>query len=367
MKKIFTLFCLLYIFTPLFGQDAALKKVAILEIVDKDGTVTYGVKLKIRSELGTAINNTEGFEAYDRVDIASIMNEQEFQRTGLVDATQIRKLGEMTGASYILVTEIAELDEKNIVILAKILDVESAQIEQTANMSSAKSFNSIEKSCRTIAERLLKINLKNGASIGELKIGDNVYLGEYKDGKPHGSGKMIYAETDKMKTYNGTWSDGVFDGYGTLIYNDGSMYRGGFKVGQKHGNGVYFFSADLSSYYDGSWENGVMNGNGRLIRNKRVIFNGDWRNGEKHGKGTEYDFYDDGRVNIIEATYDNGKKNGSATIRDYNGTIKKGIYINDKKEGKWNCYDKYNNYKCVEIYKNDKLIRTQQKHTHNKK
>ncbi len=353
-KKILLMLIALIFVCPIFGQSGSTKRVAILEIVDKDGTVPYGVKLMIRSKLGTAINNTAGYEAYDRVDIASIMNEQEFQRTGLVDDSQIRKLGDITGANYILVAEAANIDEKNVAIIAKILNVESAKIDQTANIHSDIEINELEGSCRTLAERLLKINLKTGASIGELRIGDNIYIGEYKDDKPHGSGKMIFAKTDERKSYKGQWAEGVFDGKGTLVYNDGSMYQGEFKDGLMCG-GTYIYADGIS--YRGSWEHGVMSGQGRLFdQNGKLMFSGKWNNGQKHGEGTSY--YSNSEYE--EAIYVEGEKNGPATYYFNTGAYAKGKYIDDKKEGKWDCYDANNHLIQTEIYKNGKLIKTRQ-------
>lgn len=45
---------------------------AILETVDKENKVSYGVKFMVRSKLTEVITNTSGYEGYDRVDIASI-------------------------------------------------------------------------------------------------------------------------------------------------------------------------------------------------------------------------------------------------------------------------------------------------------
>ena len=108
---------------------AQTKKVAILETVDKVGNVPYGVCLQLRSNLTYAISNTPGYEGYDRVDMSSIMGEHNFQRTGMVSDEQIRRLGEMTGASSILVAEAAVYDASHIIITAKILNVETAGVE----------------------------------------------------------------------------------------------------------------------------------------------------------------------------------------------------------------------------------------------
>lgn len=58
--------------------------------------------------------------------------------------------------------------------------------------------------------------------------------------------------------------DGVFDGRGTLAGLDGSNYSGEFKGGKKHGKGVLVYNQDAfnnlmkqpSSFrYEGAWEN----------------------------------------------------------------------------------------------------------------
>ena len=104
------------------------KKVAILETVDKMGNVPYGVLLQVRSSLTYAISSNAGYEGYDRVDMAAITGEQNFQRTGMVSDEQIKRLGEMTGAAYVLIAEAAIYDDQNIIIAAKILDVETGGV-----------------------------------------------------------------------------------------------------------------------------------------------------------------------------------------------------------------------------------------------
>ena len=108
--------------------QTVVKKVAILETVDKMGNVPYGVLLQVRSSLTYAISSNAGYEGYDRVDMAAITGEQNFQRTGMVSDEQIKRLGEMTGASYVLIAEAALYDDQNIIIAAKILDVETGGV-----------------------------------------------------------------------------------------------------------------------------------------------------------------------------------------------------------------------------------------------
>ena len=130
---------------PLRGQEV--KKIAILETVDREDAVSYGIKLMVRSSLSYAITNTPGYEGYDRADMASIVGEHDFQRTGMVSESQIRQLGQMTGASYILVAETAMIDASNIFITAKILNVETAKLERMASAQSGIKAGEIEEKC----------------------------------------------------------------------------------------------------------------------------------------------------------------------------------------------------------------------------
>lgn len=141
---------------PLRGQEV--KKIAILETVDREDAVSYGIKLMVRSSLSYAITNTPGYEGYDRVDLASIVGEHDFQRTGMVSDSQIKQLGVMTGASYILVAETAMIDALNIFITAKILNVETAKLERTASAQSGIKANEIDEKCKELAASLFGDN-----------------------------------------------------------------------------------------------------------------------------------------------------------------------------------------------------------------
>ena len=137
------------------------KKVAILETVDKENNIRYGVRLMIRGNLSQAITNTPGYEGYDRVDMDQILGEHDFQRTGNVSDEQIKKLGEMTGAAYILVAEAAMVDESNVFIMAKILNVESARIEKVSNVQSGIDAEELQESCVQLAGSLFGLKSIN--------------------------------------------------------------------------------------------------------------------------------------------------------------------------------------------------------------
>ena len=379
--KLRTVFLLLAlaVATTAFAQQN--KRIAILETVDKEESVPYGVKLIVRSKLGTMISSTHGYEAYDRVDIASIMSEHEFQRTGLVSDLEIRKLGEMTGADYILVAEVADIGNSAIFITAKILNVETARVERTADIQSSTSSEELENNCRLLANELLNVNATIGVIHGELKFGRDRYLGEYKDGLPHGTGKITYGTGNQngSKFYDGEWRNGKMHGTGTFVWVGGERYVGTFNDGTREGYGTYHFAngdvyegefqynnrqgrgkityapnnPNNCNYYDGEWYEGKKDGKGTLVWVNGERYEGDWKRNNRHGNGTY--FFPNGDYEV--ASYVNDKKEGHATYYSSDGSVWKGSYVNDKREGNWDCYIQ-NKLKRTWLYKNGEHKRT---------
>ena len=154
MKTKFILFILLLVSGMMSAQ---VKRVAILETVDKENQIDYAYELLLRSNLSNAITSISGYEAYDRTDIDAIMSEQSFQRTGLVSNDQIKRLGEMTGANYILVAEIAKSGQQ-VIILSKLLDVETARTIMADH--EITTLNNIQDACEKLAKRMFHEKVK---------------------------------------------------------------------------------------------------------------------------------------------------------------------------------------------------------------
>ena len=130
------------------------KRVAILETVDREDNVGYGIELMLRAALSDAVTHTPGYEGYDRVDLQSITGEQSFQRTGMVNDADIKKIGEMTGAQFVLVAEAAQLNPSHIVITAKILDVETARLTNSAYETMGTTSDELKEGCNKLAATL---------------------------------------------------------------------------------------------------------------------------------------------------------------------------------------------------------------------
>ena len=160
MKTKFILFFLLFFSATIFAQEV--KRVAILETVDKEDQVAYAYEALLRRNLSKAITNISGYEVYDRTDIDAIMSEQSFQRTGLVSNDQIKRLGEMTGASYILVAEVA-MAKEDVLIFAKLLDVETARI--IIDDLETTTLDNIQGACEKLAKRMFHEEVKETVTI----------------------------------------------------------------------------------------------------------------------------------------------------------------------------------------------------------
>ena len=102
------------------------------------------------------------------------------------------------------------------------------------------------------------------------------------------------------------WSD-CFGTTGTLQY--GERYSGEFKAGSFDGIGTFIFTNQ--SVYVGEWFRGKQNGNGTLTNRNGTQYVGQWLDGNQNGMGIEY--ANDGRV-LNSGTYLKGQINVSFEI-----------------------------------------------------
>lgn len=169
MKKIFLLSLLFAMTGAVFADNVM--KVAILEVVDREKKLEYGQKLILRSNLTRAVTNTEGYEAFERADIDAIMAEHDFQRTGNVSDKDIKKIGEMTGAAFVLVAEGALLNN-GIYLTAKIVNVETTKVEITDNvMLKDTKPATIQSGCRTLATQMFGALAGTSTTVNKLFSG----------------------------------------------------------------------------------------------------------------------------------------------------------------------------------------------------
>ena len=184
---------------------------------------------------------------------------------------------------------------------------------------------------------------------------DNQYIGEFKNGQPHGKGTMTFADGYK---YEGEWKDGMANGKGTITYPDegkyeGELYEGEFKDNRYHGKGT-LTSTDGAKYV-GEFKDNRYHGKGEHTFPDGSKYVGEYKDGSYHGKG-EYTFPDgenyigefkdnryhgkgehtfpDGENYIGE--FKDGKRHGEGTYTFANGDKYEGEWKDGKRHGKGN-------------------------------
>eukprot|EP00164_Ancoracysta_twista_P006738 GFYU01009444.1.p1 GENE.GFYU01009444.1~~GFYU01009444.1.p1 ORF type:complete len:770 (-),score=130.59 GFYU01009444.1:1527-3491(-) len=132
------------------------------------------------------------------------------------------------------------------------------------------------------------------------------YLGEDKDGIPHGQGIMKYWRGDQ---YQGQWKNGVKCGDGTHVFFTGAVYKGQWKNDKPHGVGRIEGSDGIC--YEGQFSNGLEEGFGVELTPIGRMYEGDWKAGLYHGKGT----LSWANGDLYTGTWSNGYCHGKGNIR----------------------------------------------------
>ncbi len=159
MKKLFIILLSALSLTAVAQEK---KTVAVLEPICRDKSVKPFYQLLIRGEMESAVTATDEYTSFDRTAFDKITEEQKFQRSGAVNDSQIKSLGEIAGVDYILVTEVSA-DEGYITCIAKILNVETGHSTKSYNELMELNALSVKDGCRSLASQLFSI-AKNTSS-----------------------------------------------------------------------------------------------------------------------------------------------------------------------------------------------------------
>lgn len=148
------------LFLTSFAQEK--KTIALLEPrVGSGSTEVNGVeKAMLRGELRKAIAAFEDFEAITRTDIDRMMEEFDFQNSGLVNDEQRKRIGQMSGADYICVSTLTKSHEE-FYLETYLIDMTSGKI-----INPASQYGIIENGrltnllsvCQTLSKELLGKN-----------------------------------------------------------------------------------------------------------------------------------------------------------------------------------------------------------------
>ncbi|XP_016072318.1 PREDICTED: MORN repeat-containing protein 1 [Miniopterus natalensis] len=109
----------------------------------------------------------------------------------------------------------------------------------------------------------------------------NTYCGQFVLGEPQGQGVMTYRAGGR---YEGELSHGVREGHGCLVDQDGHLYRGSFHNNRRHGHGHMAFPN--GDNYDGDWVRDQRQGHGKLRCADGSTYEGQWHSGVFSGLGS---------------------------------------------------------------------------------
>ena len=129
------------------------KTVAVLDPICRDNSVNVFFQQMVRGAMESAVTMSNEYEAYDRSAFDQIQKEQAFQRTGAVSDSQIKKMGELAGVDYVLVSEVSAY-EGYLSTIIKILNVTTGKYDKSADDYMELKPESVKTKCREMASSL---------------------------------------------------------------------------------------------------------------------------------------------------------------------------------------------------------------------
>lgn len=109
-----------------------------------------------------------------------------------------------------------------------------------------------------------------------------VYVGEVKDGNPHGKGKITVSD-EEVRSYEGDWVEGIPCGRGIFCFTNGDIYEGEVYDAVPQGKGI--MKCANGDTYEGDVDCGIPHGTGKMTFANGDVYEGEWKDGAYHGKG----------------------------------------------------------------------------------
>ncbi|XP_041501345.1 MORN repeat-containing protein 1-like [Microtus oregoni] len=107
------------------------------------------------------------------------------------------------------------------------------------------------------------------------------YEGEWKGGKKHGHGKLLFKDGSY---YEGEFVDGEITGEGYQHWAwSGNTYSGQFVLGEPQGHGIMKYKA--GGHYEGELLHGLREGQGFLEDQDGQVYQGSFHDNKRHGRG----------------------------------------------------------------------------------
>ncbi|HUD01709.1 MAG TPA: hypothetical protein VMR37_05245 [Rhabdochlamydiaceae bacterium] len=113
----------------------------------------------------------------------------------------------------------------------------------------------------------------------------STYLGETRDGQPHGRGVMQYArqKDPSYQRYEGEFVNGLRQGQGTMSWTNGNIYEGGWENNDRQGRGHIIYADGRD--YQGAYDKNQIHGQGVMRYPDGGVYSGSWERTSAHGEG----------------------------------------------------------------------------------
>lgn len=152
MKKVIASFWVMILSVSAFSQ---VSKVAILEVLDKDGSVSYAHKLVIRETFTKSISSFSRFETLDLSTVDAVLREiNMLPITATITDEKIKNIGGALGVEYLVMIEGVKVDDANLFLIAKLFNTGTGNTDRSDNILTSTNAIDILNGCETLARKL---------------------------------------------------------------------------------------------------------------------------------------------------------------------------------------------------------------------
>lgn len=114
-------------------EASAAKKVAVVV----EGNISKEQKSVVNSAVMSRLSGNKDYKAFERNDafLRALEREHDFQLSGQVPESQIREIGERTGADYVIVVNAVVSQDDQCHMSGRMIDLVSGEVLKTCNAS----------------------------------------------------------------------------------------------------------------------------------------------------------------------------------------------------------------------------------------
>ena len=165
------------------------------------------------------------------------------------------------------------------------------------------------------------------------EISRGLYKGQILNKRKEGYGKMVYSDGTK---YKGDFENDLKNGKGEQTYSNGEIYNGDWVQGKQTGSAIITYNKPDNAVYDGEITEGWLNGAG-IFKSNFLIYDGEFKNNKRDGFGSR--FYHDWTPEYT-GKWVKGKRHGEGKKWYKDGSFYIGDFENNKRHGKGKLYFK---------------------------